>query len=366
MAGVDRVVADRLALEVVGDRPHLQPVALEDRVPAGHVVVVLGRPPHVEVIAPAGDLQPVVAPLAGEPGHLGEGQVGPLAGEQGDGAGHGHLLYEQNGRRKARPSTASASCVGASGRQIEAAVAMVALSPVKDSMQIGTVVAGGVEGGEDPRPVEVVVAGRAPLAAGRPGRGRCARRPARSPPATSDLLDVHVVHVEHQAAALDRQRVDRLQRLLDRVEHAGLVAVERLDADAHAALGRHTSHDRSQVRRQLGVGRRPLGGVHPPASGRPRRTRGRRSPSPRRQRRRRRPDAGSPGSWPPSQHPSPPAHGRHPSRATTVAPSPSRPSRSAAPVRVPVAGVLDRELDHVEPPVADPGRQRGQPLVGER
>lgn len=42
-------------------------------------------------------------------------------------------------RRKASPSSASASCVSASGRQIAAAVAIVSFSAVKDSMQIGRV-----------------------------------------------------------------------------------------------------------------------------------------------------------------------------------------------------------------------------------
>ena len=40
------------------------------------------------MVAPAGDLQPVVAPLAGQPGDLLERQVGPLAGEQGDRSCH--------------------------------------------------------------------------------------------------------------------------------------------------------------------------------------------------------------------------------------------------------------------------------------
>ena len=38
----------------------------------------------LEVVAPAGDLEPVVAPFGGQPAHLLERQVGPLAGEQRD------------------------------------------------------------------------------------------------------------------------------------------------------------------------------------------------------------------------------------------------------------------------------------------
>src|SRR5699024_3599566 len=44
--------------------------------------------PRVEVVAPAGDLEAVVAPLAGEPGHLLERQIGPLSGEQRDRSCH--------------------------------------------------------------------------------------------------------------------------------------------------------------------------------------------------------------------------------------------------------------------------------------
>ena len=88
MASVDRVVADGLALEVVGDREDLQAVLLQQVQLALDVGVVLGALPRVEVVAPAGDLEPVVAPLGGELGHLLEGQVGPLAGEQRDRSRH--------------------------------------------------------------------------------------------------------------------------------------------------------------------------------------------------------------------------------------------------------------------------------------
>ena len=49
------------------------------------VGVVLVRALQVEVVAGSGDLESVVAPGGGEPGDLLEGQIGPLAGEQGDG-----------------------------------------------------------------------------------------------------------------------------------------------------------------------------------------------------------------------------------------------------------------------------------------
>ena len=40
------------------------------------------------MVAGAGDLQPVVPPFGGQPGDLFERQVGPLAGEQGQGSSH--------------------------------------------------------------------------------------------------------------------------------------------------------------------------------------------------------------------------------------------------------------------------------------
>ena len=87
---VDRVVADGLALEVVGDRPDLEAVLLQQVELALDVRVVLRGPPHVEVVAPAGDLEAVVPPLGRRARHISlERQVGPLAGEQGDGSGHG-------------------------------------------------------------------------------------------------------------------------------------------------------------------------------------------------------------------------------------------------------------------------------------
>ena len=81
------------------------------------VGVVLDRRPRVEVVAPAGDLEAVVAPARGEPAHLLERQVGPLAGEQGDRSGHGQFLsrsWRSCGDRPAR-----SRCVGAASRPRE-------------------------------------------------------------------------------------------------------------------------------------------------------------------------------------------------------------------------------------------------------
>src|SRR5690606_41730893 len=56
------VVADGLADEVVGDGPHLQVVLGEGLQLARDVVVVGDGLVDLEVVAPAGDLQAVVAP----------------------------------------------------------------------------------------------------------------------------------------------------------------------------------------------------------------------------------------------------------------------------------------------------------------
>ena len=82
VAEVDRVVADRLPGQVVGDRPEAEPVLVEDRAPLGDVVVVVPAP-RVEVLAGDGDLETVVAPAGRQLGDLRQRQVGPLAGEQG-------------------------------------------------------------------------------------------------------------------------------------------------------------------------------------------------------------------------------------------------------------------------------------------
>ncbi len=116
---VDRVVAHGLAVEVVGDGEDRQAVLLEQVLLAAQVGVVLGGADDVEVVTPAGDLQAVVAPPRGQGTDLGEGQVGPLAGEQGDGAGHQELLGVQTTgvqveRSAALRCTASSTCCTAS------------------------------------------------------------------------------------------------------------------------------------------------------------------------------------------------------------------------------------------------------------
>ena len=81
---VDRIVADRLPLEMVGDREDPQVVTLEHVHATLQVLVVLRRTPDIQVLARARDLKAVVAPIARELRDLLEGQIGPLAGEQRD------------------------------------------------------------------------------------------------------------------------------------------------------------------------------------------------------------------------------------------------------------------------------------------
>ena len=85
MPKVDGVVAHGLPGEVVRDRVQLKAVAIENGPALGEVGVVFDDALHVEVLARGGDLEAGVAPAGGELGNLFEGQVGPLAGEQGDG-----------------------------------------------------------------------------------------------------------------------------------------------------------------------------------------------------------------------------------------------------------------------------------------
>ncbi len=67
---------------------HFRPYLAEQVVALLAVAVVLEGLLDVEVIAPAGELDAVVAPLAGLLADDLQGQVGPLAGEERDGAGH--------------------------------------------------------------------------------------------------------------------------------------------------------------------------------------------------------------------------------------------------------------------------------------
>ncbi len=85
MAQVD-LITDRLAHEVGRDRPDLEAVLGQQLVAAlavrcGVLTCGLG---HAEVVTPAGQFQPVVAPRGRHLGQLLEGQVRPLPREQRD------------------------------------------------------------------------------------------------------------------------------------------------------------------------------------------------------------------------------------------------------------------------------------------
>ena len=87
MPAID-VVADRLPHEVTRDRERSQAMVRDD-LPAPFAL----RPAlccliHIEVIAPTGELQPVVAHGLGKRSKLSERQVGPLSGEERDGSWH--------------------------------------------------------------------------------------------------------------------------------------------------------------------------------------------------------------------------------------------------------------------------------------
>ena len=85
---VDRVVADRLAGKVVGDRPDAKPVTGEQLLLLGDVRVVVGGALDIEVVPPTRDLEAVVPPAGGPFTQLGERHVCPLTSEQGDGSIH--------------------------------------------------------------------------------------------------------------------------------------------------------------------------------------------------------------------------------------------------------------------------------------
>src|SRR6476661_7307264 len=88
VAEVDGVIADGLAFEVVGDGPDLEVVLVKDFQLGVHVAGFIPAP-GVQVVSGDGDFQAVVAPAGSQFRDFFEGQVGPLAGKQGERAGHG-------------------------------------------------------------------------------------------------------------------------------------------------------------------------------------------------------------------------------------------------------------------------------------
>src|SRR3954451_21828349 len=91
MALVDPV-ADGLADEMRAERPDAETVPLEQLAASADVAAVGDRLADVEMVAPAGELEAVEAPARAAGGEVVDRQVGPLAGEERDGACHAVLL----------------------------------------------------------------------------------------------------------------------------------------------------------------------------------------------------------------------------------------------------------------------------------
>ena len=85
-------VADGLADEVVGNGIAGEAVLGEEG-PFLFDVIGFGEGAvHFEMVAPAGEFDAVVAHFFGEGQEVGEGKVGPLAGEKGDWSWHNRLV----------------------------------------------------------------------------------------------------------------------------------------------------------------------------------------------------------------------------------------------------------------------------------
>ena len=87
MALVD-TVTDRLADQVITDGVTLQAVALEDIPPILTVIVIFERSDHVEMVAPTGDFDTVIAEGFRLLANGLKIQVSPLAGEKCDWSTH--------------------------------------------------------------------------------------------------------------------------------------------------------------------------------------------------------------------------------------------------------------------------------------
>ncbi|CAM5247635.1 hypothetical protein SGRIM128S_08849 [Streptomyces griseomycini] len=88
VAFVDDRVTHGLAHQMVGDRPALETVLVQEPVPGGEVGRVGQSLVDLEVIAPAGELETVVTEVTGQPADLLQRQIGPLTGEQREIARH--------------------------------------------------------------------------------------------------------------------------------------------------------------------------------------------------------------------------------------------------------------------------------------
>ncbi len=94
MALVDRV-AHRLPHEVRAERPHTEAVPVELRPDGLRISRVCDRPVDLEMVAPARELESVVAPCRDLRRELRERQIRPLAGEERDRTSHPNLLHDR-------------------------------------------------------------------------------------------------------------------------------------------------------------------------------------------------------------------------------------------------------------------------------
>ena len=103
------VVQHRLADQVVADGEHLEVVLFQQFAFLGAVVVLVEGLIDLEVIAPAGQFQPVVSEAAAFSSQFGQGQVGPLARKYRDRSSHvessfRRMTYGENPRQLPSPA----------------------------------------------------------------------------------------------------------------------------------------------------------------------------------------------------------------------------------------------------------------------
>src|SRR5262249_21028119 len=96
MARIDHV-ADGRADAMVAQGRGLQPETAQELQPPGGVFLGAGSVLDLEMVAPAGEVQALIAPLGGAGGQLLEREVGPGPGEQQDGTRH-HALPNKASR----------------------------------------------------------------------------------------------------------------------------------------------------------------------------------------------------------------------------------------------------------------------------
>lgn len=79
---VDQPISDALAHQVRADRPAAQAVPLEQFALAPDVAIIFECSIDLEVIAPTGQFQAIVAPTFRPFSQLLKGEIGPLSGEE--------------------------------------------------------------------------------------------------------------------------------------------------------------------------------------------------------------------------------------------------------------------------------------------